>query len=164
MHDRQTLLDDRSPAGSAADSVACQFCDQRVDPHETVSVSLGDDGREREVCQFCVTALFDDWTATNAANAATDADDSGSARDRPGVRSRAAGRASDVSWSAPRATGGGVLGALLRSQFASLSLLWAIHRTNVRLVERVLDEVDVQTLVGLWLSLSATALVALAAL
>ncbi len=152
MHDRPTLVDDRQPTESTSDPTKCEFCDQRVATSETVPVSLGD-GREREVCEFCVAALFD-VDDRHATGVPTDADDC----------DQSSGRAADVSWSAPRAPRGGVLGALVRSQFAFLSLLWAVHRTNVRLVERVLDEVNIQTLVVLWLSLSTVALVALVAL
>jgi hypothetical protein len=74
-------------------------------------------------------------------------------------------RARDVTWRPPRDTRrGGLAGTFLQYHRLSLSLLWAIHRTNVRLIERTLDEVDTQTVLVLAMTLATLGTVAMAAL
>lgn len=145
-------------------AVTCELCDQRVDQHEAVTVAVGDAGRET-MCAFCAGSLFDDLevgTGTATGDPVEPADDADPVA--PAERRDATGpaSASAVSWEPERPrSSSGVLGTLLRAHYLSLSLLWAIHRTNVRLTERVLEEVDVQLLATLTVVLSAFVLAVL---
>lgn len=135
-------------------SVACELCDQRVAPEEAVTVDVGSAGRER-LCTFCAESLFEDLEVTPGGAVER-------REPRDGVAPAEESGASAVSWE-PSAPGSarGVTGTLLRMHYLSLSLLWAIHRTNVRLTERVIEEVDVQLLAVLGLVLSSFVLTAL---
>ena len=68
-------------------------------------------------------------------------------------------------------TGRGVGGTILAYHRASLAFLWRIHESQLRITERVFEEVDVETLllvgfvltaVTAWIGIGAAALVALA--
>lgn len=140
----------RERAGEA--SVACELCDQRVAPEEAVTVDVGGAGRET-LCTFCAGSLFEDLEVTPGGGVGR--------RDR-GVAPAEESGASAVSWEPSPSDGArGVTGTLLRMHYLSLSLLWAIHRTNVRLAERVLEEVDVQLLAVLGIVLSSFVLTAI---
>lgn len=148
-----------SVAGEAA-AIECAFCEQRVPSREALAVDVGEAGRVT-VCAFCADSLFDGVDV-----AATPNPDAGRPPEPPAETDRGGGRtsvapgadehsASTIAWTPTPPRGDGVAGALLQAHFLSLSLLWAIHRTNVRLVERVLEEVDVQLVTVLGLTLSA---------
>jgi len=140
----------RERPGEAA--ATCELCDQRVAPEEAVTVDVGSAGRET-LCAFCAGSLFEDLEVTP---------DGGVGRREQGAASAEEPGAPAVSWE-PSSPGRarGVTGALLRMHYLSLSLLWAIHRTNVRLTERVIEEVDVQLLAVLGLVLSSFVLTVL---
>jgi hypothetical protein len=146
------------PGGSqpASGEATCELCDQRVERSEAVTVAVGDAGRET-MCAFCAGSLFDDLEVDAAGGEpvepAGDAD--------PVAPATESASASAVTWEPDRPGSAGLLGTLLRAHYLSLSLLWAIHRTNVRLTERVLEEVDVQLLATLTVVLSSVVLVVL---
>jgi hypothetical protein len=63
-------------------------------------------------------------------------------------------RASAITWGPPAVEATGLTSAILQAHLLSLTLIWAIHRTNVRLIERIIEEIDVETMVMLGLFLS----------
>ena len=124
---------EEQPRADVAETVRCSFCDQPVSRTETTHLQVGA-AHSDPVCVHCASSLFDDvdveqLTAAEAPSTETD--------------TTAAG---DVSWDARRPTRGGITGYLLQYHYLSLSLLWSIHQTNVRLFERFLEEVDVDLL------------------
>jgi len=138
-------------AAEATAPPTCELCDQRVTPEQAVTVDVGDAGRET-LCTFCAGSLFEDMEVTP---------DGGVERREREVAPAEEPEASAVTWEpSPPGSARGVTGALLRMHYLSLTLLWAIHRTNVRLTERVLEEVDVQLLAVLGVVLSSFALTA----
>jgi hypothetical protein len=155
---------DGSPPASGA--ATCELCDQRVEQGEAVTVAVGDAGRET-MCAFCAGSLFDDLEvdADTGPAPVERADDADPVAPTAGTDATApatgAASASAVTWEPDRPRSRGALGTLLRAHYLSLSLLWAIHRTNVRLTERVLEEVDVQLLATLTVVLSSVVLVVL---
>ncbi len=174
--ERTTRPDDR-----ARGSVDCELCEQRVPPAEAVGVDVGGAGTAT-LCAFCADSLFDvdagpAGSASDTGVVLPDRSDAAGGRTtetvREGEQVRAAGRgegdatarrpASAVTWSPPAVrTDGGLTGTLLGVHRLSLSLLWAIHRTNVRITERLIDEVDVELLAVLGTALSAVVAVAFA--
>ena len=98
-------------------------------------MTVGDAG-EQTLCAFCASSLFEDVDL--------DAACTGRGSERPATDDH---RAAAVSWAPPpMELGTGLPGALVKTHVLSLSLLWAIHRTNVRMAERLIDEVDVELL------------------
>ena len=101
-----------------------------VSQAEIVTAEVGE--IDRDVCRFCAASLFDDTDP--AAFTASDHD-----------TTRAGKSDAPLSWSPPRPRSTtGITGRLLQIHYLSLSVLWAIHRTNVRIFERILDEIDIQ--------------------
>lgn len=160
----------------------CALCEQEFAPHQlvTVSTSLTDDS----LCSHCADSLFDEFEQDQL-NAQEESHSPDSTKDQYQVSdtdtvssstitednmpvntgvSNQSQHASAVSWTpSDVSANGGVLGTVISIHSLSLSLLWAIHRTNVRLIERFFDEVDVQMITILWLTLS-TALMMVATL
>jgi hypothetical protein len=146
-----------APTGSVADAT-CALCAGRVDGGEAVPVRVdGVDGVDGgALCPYCASSLFDDADRADRTGTGGTGARGGT---RPGRDAPVApadgdgGGAAAVRWrpasAATDATGSGVLGTLVRGHYLSLSLLWAIHRTNVRLTERLIEEVDVQQLLVL---------------
>lgn len=148
-----------APVAREAPAAECTFCGQRVPAAEALAVEVGDAGQV-SVCAFCADSLFEDLdvAAAPGADAGAPPDPTagtGRERERTMVAPGEERSASAVSWTPPRPSGDGFAGAVLQAHFLSLSLLWAIHRTNVRLAERVLDEVDIQLVAVLGLTLAA---------
>lgn len=140
------------PTDSPVTTVGCALCDQSVPPSEAVDVSVGSAATER-VCAFCASSMFDDVEVDTEASGVT------ASRQQTRQYSDIApapdeSRASAVSWAPPAVESNGIVSAILQAHLLSLTLLWAIHRTNVRLIERVVDEVDIETIVLLGLFLS----------
>lgn len=110
--------------------VECPSCNQMVPRTEMVTAEVGE--MDREVCQFCAASLFDDTDP--AAFAASERD-----------TTRESEPETPLSWTPPRPRSTtGLTGRMLQIHYLSLSVLWAIHRTNVRIFERILDEINVQ--------------------
>ena len=143
----------RTRTVAAEQGTTCELCEQSVASDETLTVETGTD--ERALCVFCARSLFD----IDGGTARVEGEPTEHTAPTDGERAR------DVTWRPPRDTRrGGLAGALLQYHLLSLSLLWAVHRTNVRLIERVLDEVDTQTVLVLAMTLATLGTVALAAL
>lgn len=159
---RQTKATTRpksSPSGSSGtETVRCGFCDQTVPTDELVTIHI--ERTEHTVCEFCAASLFENIGPSQRAEATADHPDS-----TDGVDASAGGPTAEqtttagvdvatqgggVSWSAPRPRSTtGVVGSFLQLHYLSVSLLWAIHRTHVSLVEQVLEEVDIHQLMML---------------
>ena len=120
--------------------VRCSFCDQPVPPSETTQLHVGDTHSD-PVCVHCASSLFEDIDIEQLTGSDT----------RSSTAGEDAGAASDVTWTAQRPTQGGITGYLLQYHYLSLSLLWSIHQTNVRLFEQFLAEVDTDLLLVLGL-------------
>lgn len=143
---------------------ACRVCGQTVRQDELVPVTM-DDG-ETQLCTFCVSSLFDSEAAASdrieipVVGADSRPDSDGASAAGADATATSPPRASAVSWSPPdvRASGG-FLAGLVQVHALSLSLLWAIHRTNVRIIERVLEELDVTQVVTLATTLTAVVVV-----
>jgi hypothetical protein len=187
MNTKSTLEEDtesqeqiHTQSVSTEETYRCALCEQEfmTDQLVTVSTTVSDDS----LCSYCADSLFDEFEQqTNAGKQSHSVDDTGpqyrssdtnldssTISENPNPtsieKSDQSRRASAVSWTPPRVgTNGGVLGTILSIHSLSLSLLWAIHRTNVRLIERFFDEVDMQMITILWLTLS-TALMMVATL
>ncbi|MFB6125894.1 MAG: hypothetical protein ABEJ79_01140 [Halolamina sp.] len=155
--ERTTATPTATETQTAEATVDCDLCDQTVVADEAVPVTVGDAGDET-LCSFCASSLFEDLdVAPSGVEPADSGTDAGSASDShvtpiAGDSGRAApatddDRAAAVSWAPPALDPGtGLAGAVVKMHVLSLSLLWAIHRTNVRITERLIDEVDVQLL------------------
>jgi len=163
-------------SSSTEETYQCALCEQEFAPSQLVAISteISDDS----LCPYCADSLFDeseqdqintqkelyDDDHAEGTHRLSDAILNSSAISENPTRnshdnSDQSRRASAVSWAPPRVgENEGVLGAILSIHSLSLSLLWAIHRTNVRLIERFFDEVDIQTLTILWLALSTALL------
>lgn len=179
--ERELTVTEEQTAGTE-----CRVCGQTVRQDELVPVTM-DDG-ETQLCTFCVSSLFDGEAAasdrieipvagadvaavdTGGGTTAADRDGGKTAADtgdgetatdgRAGRRTANPTRASAVSWSPPDVhTGGGFFAGLVQLHALSLSLLWAIHRTNVRIAERILDEIDVTQVATLATTLTAVVVV-----
>ncbi|MFB6117448.1 hypothetical protein [Halosegnis sp.] len=143
----------------------CTLCAQSVPPEEMLTLETDHD--EQTLCVFCARSLFDAETGTAQVRGTDQAviepeRTSDTQRDSAPATGE---RARDVTWAPPRPRRVDGLGeTLVATHRLSLSLLWAIHRTNVRLLERLLDETDVQTLLVLIVTLATAATVALGAL
>ena len=149
----------RTRTVAAEQETTCELCEQSVSPDETLTIETETD--ERTLCVFCARSLFDVEGGTARVEGVSTAEGERAARTAPtdGERAR------DVTWRPPRDTQrGGLAETFLQYHRLSLSLLWAIHRTNVRLIERVLDEVDTQTVLVLAMTLATLGTVAMAAL
>ena len=133
-------------------TVGCELCEQTVPASEAVDVSIGSATTEH-VCGFCASSMFDDVEVDTQASGVTV-----SARETPQYSDIAPAtddsRASVVTWGPPAVEANGLSSAILQTHLLSLTLIWAIHRTNVRLIERVIEEIDVETMVMLGLFLS----------
>ena len=151
---RDVELDRTDQPTTAADRHECEFCGQPVAESELVTVSLEDESTQ-SMCVFCASSMFEDVDA----EALTRSDSTAEAASTDAIappEEKASTRASAVSWSPPAVeSASGVTGTLLRAHYLSLSLFWAVHRTNVRIVERILDEIDVQLITVLVVVLSA---------
>ncbi len=139
------------PDGPSA-TVGCALCDQYVPPSEAVDISVGSATTEH-VCAFCASSMFDDVEIDTEARGVT-ASRQHTPRYSDIAPAQDDSRASTVSWAPPAVESNGIVSALLQAHMLSLTLIWAIHRTNVRLIERVVDEVDIETIVLLGLFLS----------
>ncbi len=145
----QRELEFDSPNRSQAESDECAFCGQPVSDAEQTTVQLDDQG-EQSICVYCAASLFEDIDAEALIEA------EGNTSERSTQAPADDHRASAVSWSPPTVkSSGGVMNTILRYHYLSLSLLWAIHQTNVRIIERILDEIDVQLITILFVVLSA---------
>jgi hypothetical protein len=147
----------RTRTVAAEQETTCELCEQSVSPDETLTIETETD--ERTLCVFCARSLFDVEGGTARVEGFSTAEREQMVRTAPtdGERAR------DVTWRPPRDTRrGGLAGTFLQYHRLSLSLLWAIHRTNVRLIERTLDEVDTQTVLVLAMTLGTVAMAALA--
>lgn len=131
---------------------ACPLCDQTVPHSELVEVSVGD--TTDQLCAFCASSLFEDVDAPEPGEDPSPRDVGSTPADRAVAPASTDSDPSTVSWAPMQPDRGGVLGTILTYHYLSLSLLWAIHRTNVRLIERVIEEVDVQLIAVLTLVLS----------
>ncbi|QSG02729.1 hypothetical protein [Natranaeroarchaeum sulfidigenes] len=131
---------------------ACPLCAQTVTRSELVEVSIGD--TTDQLCAFCASSLFEDVEAPAPGEEPVARDVGSRPADRPVAPASTDSDPSTVSWTPTKPDRGGVLGTILTYHYLSLSLLWAIHRTNVRLIERVIEEVDVQLIAVLTLVLS----------
>lgn len=136
----------RVDEAAVATAATCALCEQRVSGAETVPVDV-DGTRSGTMCTFCASSLFETDVAATAEEDPSRVDVSGG-RGAEAESAAEGTTAGDVRWSppAPSRARGGLVGTLSRAHHRSLTLLWAIHRTNVRLAERVLDEVDVERL------------------
>lgn len=157
----------------------CQFCGQRVGPEETVPVTVDRDGdrRQKTFCRYCAESVFGDADAVSLGDdSRVTGDDS---RATGGGTERVPARRADTGGDglvppAPElgdGSGRGVGGTLLAYHRASLAFLWRVHESQLRITERLFDEVDVETvlLVGFvltavttWIGLGAAVLIALA--
>lgn len=136
----QPSRDDSYSSHDRAGTTTCEFCGQHVARTETVTLSVSDEVRQ-PVCTFCAASLFEDIDAEEIRT-----ETGAPAQHTIHHENRAAQpKASEVTWTptVPQRTTG-TTGRLMRMHYFSLSLLWSIHQTNVRLFERILDEIDVQ--------------------
>ena len=133
----------------------CDLCEQSVDPERTLTVET--DADDRTLCSFCARSLFDVESGPVRVDTSENTEPERQLAPTEGERAR------DVAWRPTRRRGDGLTGALLHYHRLSLSLLWAVHRTNVRLIERVLDDVDTQTVVTMGMLLATVTTVALVA-
>lgn len=111
-------------------TIQCPSCGQTVHAGEMVTAVVGE--MDREICQFCAATVFDEADPDAISHASHTPTQDSSAR-------------VETSWTPPqpRSTTG-ITGRLLQLHHLSLSVLWAIHQTNVHIFERILDEINVQ--------------------
>ncbi len=146
---RDVELDHTDQPTATTDHQECEFCGQPVDESELVTVSL-DRGTTQTMCAFCAASMFDDVDAEELTHSSTTPETTAVAPATDDTR------ASAVSWSPPAVgSTSGLTGAFLRAHYLSLSLFWAVHRTNVRITERILEEIDVELVTVLVVVLSA---------
>lgn len=127
----------------------CEMCDQSVSESEIVRLEVGRKS-SHPMCAYCASTFFDKADAS-------DLMDSSDQTTRQPVEKNNSSAPSAVDWKANKpASTSGITGKLLQIHYLSLSLLWAIHQTNVRIVEQVLDEVDIQQVLIIGMVLATT--------
>lgn len=142
-----------------------------------MTVERDGDEREETFCRYCAASVFGDADAVSLGDGPRGIDaDSHPRGDATAGRAAGRLRASDDGLIPPTpdlgsGTGRGVGGTILAYHRASLAFLWRIHESQLRVTERLFDEVDVETvlLVGFvlaavtaWIGIGAAALVTLA--
>ncbi|QZA87537.1 hypothetical protein K0C01_06840 [Salinarchaeum sp. IM2453] len=130
-------------------TTTCEMCDQSISESEIVHLEVGNES-SHPMCAYCASTFFDKADAS-------DLMDSSDQTIQQPVEKNNSSAPSAVDWkpNEPASTSG-ITGQLLQIHYLSLSLLWAIHQTNVRIVEQVLDEVDVQQVMIIGMVLATT--------
>lgn len=134
----------------------CAICDQTFERTETIDISASASNHE-SLCQYCAEGLFDIELSSEEVSATQ-----GHHSQQVSASDTSKKDASAVSWNLPRHRSyTNSESSLMQMHYLSLSLLWAIHRTNVRLLEKILDNIDIQMISVLWLTLSTAVIIVL---
>lgn len=150
------------------DRFRCSFCGQFSDADDRVPVTVSTTTGERRtaVCTLCVDSIFDvmGLSLSEATDTATGRVSIGSPlrRVRPSEaeseqrRSSESHRPTGGSLTFPEPRFDGLLGAILSYHYASLAFMWQLSVAQLRVVERIVEEVDVHQLLVISMVLTTT--------